>query len=118
MPFAGWLADIRYGQYKIIQWSLWIMWISALLLAGSLIILQLLESQNGTNLKLVMILLIPLGIGYGGFQANIYNLKSTNFWMLLQMKLRHSLLGVLGLTSAVKLQQVSFFTTFLQFSTR
>ncbi len=71
MPLAGWLADIRYGRYKIIQWSMWIMWISALLLAGSLIILQLLESQNDTYLKLVMIFLIPLVIGYGGFQANI-----------------------------------------------
>ncbi len=71
MPFAGWLADIRYGRYKIIQWSLWIMWISSLLLIGSLVVLQALDLQNDTYLKLPIILLIPLGIGYGGFQANI-----------------------------------------------
>ena len=71
IPLAGWLADVRYGRYKIIQWSLWTMWISSLLLTSGLVILQLLESQNDTVLKLVMSLLIPLGIGYGGFQANI-----------------------------------------------
>ncbi len=64
MPFAGWLADICYGRYKIIQWSLWIMWISSLLLAGSLVVLQALDVQNDTYLKLPIILLIPLGIGY------------------------------------------------------
>ena len=47
------------------------MWISAQLLTAGLVILQLLELQNGTALKVVMSLLIPLGIGYGGFQANI-----------------------------------------------
>ena len=71
MPLAGWLADIHYGRYKMLQWSMWIMWISSLLLAGSLVILQVFESQNNTYLKLPMIFLIPLGIGYGGFQANI-----------------------------------------------
>ena len=71
MPLAGWLADIHYGRYKVIQWSMWIMWISSLLLAGSLVILQVLELQNDVYLKLPMIFLIPLGIGYGGFQANV-----------------------------------------------
>ena len=71
IPLAGWLADVRYGRYKIIQWSMWTMWISSVLLVAGLVILQLLESQSDTALKLVMSLLIPLGIGYGGFQANI-----------------------------------------------
>ena len=71
IPFAGLLADVRYGRHKIVQWSMWIMWISSLLLAGSLVTLQLLESQNDTYLKVAMIFLVPLGIGYGGFQANV-----------------------------------------------
>ena len=73
MPLAGWLADVRYGRYKIVQWSMWIMWISSLLLVGSLVTIQLLELQNhgDTYLKVAMVFLIPLGIGYGGFLANI-----------------------------------------------
>ena len=71
IPLTGWLADVRYGRYKIIQWSMWTMWISSLLLTSGLVFLQLFELQNDTALKLVMSLLIPLGIGYGGFQANI-----------------------------------------------
>ena len=71
IPLAGWLADVRYGRYRIVQWSMWIMWISSLLLTGSLVIIQWLELQNDIYLKVVMIFLIPLGIGYGGFQANI-----------------------------------------------
>jgi uncharacterized membrane protein len=50
---------------------MWIMWISSLLLAGGLVIIQLLELQNGHYLKLALIVLIPLGIGCGGFQANV-----------------------------------------------
>ena len=25
LPFAGWLADIRYGRYKVMRWRMWIM---------------------------------------------------------------------------------------------
>ena len=71
MPLAGWLTDIRYGRYKVIQWSMWIMWISSLMLASCLVLLLLLELTNDSYLKLLMIFLIPLEIGYGGFQANI-----------------------------------------------
>ena len=71
IPLAGWLADIRYGRCKIIQWSIWTMWTSSLLVTAALVILQIVDSQNGTAFKLVLFLLIPLGIGYGGFQANI-----------------------------------------------
>ena len=71
IPVAGWLADVSYGRYKIVQWSMWTMWIGSMLLAGGLVIIQLLELQNGPYLKLVLIFLIPLGIGCGGFQANV-----------------------------------------------
>ena len=74
IPIAGWLADVSYGRYKIVQWSMWTMWISSLLLAGGLVIIQLLELHNGLYLKLVLIFLIPLGIGCGGFQANVIQL--------------------------------------------
>ena len=71
IPVAGWLADVSYGRYKIVQWSMWTMWISSILLAGGLVVIQLLEVQNGLFLKLVLIISIPLGIGCGGFQVNV-----------------------------------------------
>ena len=72
IPIAGWLADVRFGRYKIICLSIWVMWISSLLLTATLAALQLLNLQkNNYHHKLVMIWLVPLGIGYGGFQANV-----------------------------------------------
>ena len=47
------------------------MWISLFLMTGTLVILQLFESLNETAYKVVMISLIPLGIGYGGFLGNV-----------------------------------------------
>ena len=58
LPLAGWLADVRFGRYKVIRCSMWIMWISAIVLSCGEVVLSLL------NLSL-------LGIGFGGFQANV-----------------------------------------------
>ena len=69
IPLAGWLADIRFGRYKVIHFSMRTMWISSLLLTASLIISQSLDLHN---LSMVLhLFLLPLGVGYGGFQANI-----------------------------------------------
>ena len=32
LPIAGWLADVRFGRYKVICCSIWTMWISSVLL--------------------------------------------------------------------------------------
>ena len=31
LPIAGWLADVYLGCYKVIQWSMWIMWVGSIL---------------------------------------------------------------------------------------
>ena len=46
IPLAGWLADIRFGRYKVIRFSMWTMWISSLLLTASLVILRSLDLYN------------------------------------------------------------------------
>ena len=69
IPLAGWLADIRFGRYKVIRFSLWTMWISSLLLTASLVIIQSLDSYSLS--KVLHVFLAPLALGYGGFQANI-----------------------------------------------
>ena len=30
LPIAGWLADVYLGRYKVIQWSMWIMWVGSI----------------------------------------------------------------------------------------
>ena len=69
IPLAGWLADIRFGRYKMIRLSIGTMWISSLLLTASLIILQSLDLHNLS--KVLHLFLLPLALGYGGFQANV-----------------------------------------------
>ena len=69
IPLAGWLADIRFGRYKVIRFSMCTMWISSLLLTTSLIILQNLDLHNLS--KVLHLFLVPLALGYGGFQANV-----------------------------------------------
>ena len=69
IPLAGWLADIRFGRYKMIRLSIGTMWISSLLLTASLIILQSLDLHNLS--KVLHLFLLPLGVGYSSFQANV-----------------------------------------------
>ena len=72
IPFAGWLADVRFGRYKIISSSIWIMWISALLLTTSQVALQSVSVSNAVYYyKYLTIFAIPLTIGFIAFQANI-----------------------------------------------
>ena len=70
IPLAGWLADIRFGRYKVICFSMWTMLTSSLLLlTASLVILQYLDLRNLS--RILHIFIIPLAVGYGGFQANV-----------------------------------------------
>ena len=67
-PLAGLLADVCFGRYKLISFSLWIMWISLLLQTGALVVLKF-QNFKFKN-ALLIALTIPLGIGLEGFQAN------------------------------------------------
>ena len=71
VPVSGWLADVYFGRYKVIKWSILIMWIVSILLVASSILTQQLHYDEK---PFTLALLIPLGIGYGGFQANVIQL--------------------------------------------
>ena len=68
LPVSGWLADVYFGRYKVIKWSILTMWIVSILLVVSLIMAQQLHYDDR---PFTLLLLIPLGISYGGFQANV-----------------------------------------------
>ena len=71
LVFAGWLADIRFGRYNVLYWSSLTMWLSTTLLVVSQIIAQIVDAHIPVLTYLDFIFLLPLGVGYGGFQANV-----------------------------------------------
>ena len=72
LPIAGWLADVYLGRYKVIRCSIWIMWIASVLLVASSVLSQLVDGYYSINNKYILIvLLLIMSIGYGGYQANI-----------------------------------------------
>ena len=46
LPVSGWLADVYFGQYKIIKCSIMIMWIASILLVASFIMAQQLQNYS------------------------------------------------------------------------
>ena len=73
LPFAGWLADVRFGRYKMICFSIWTMWISSMLLAMKYVTFSLMEFNEHQLMSqiLTILLLIVLTFGLGVYQANI-----------------------------------------------
>ena len=73
LPIAGWLADVYFGRYKVIHWSMWIMWIGSMLATISSIIVQMVDGYDTMNKRWVIerALQAIATIGYGGYQANI-----------------------------------------------
>ena len=72
LPIAGWLADVRFGRYKTIQFSMWIMWIAYMLATLSVLLTNIIvsESYSKINIYINYVLMIIASIGLGAFQAN------------------------------------------------
>ena len=71
LPFAGWLADVYLGRYKVIQWSMWIMWTASMLVTTSSVTAQLMDKNNKLFQEIQTAILIIMALGFGGYQANI-----------------------------------------------
>ena len=72
LPIAGWLADVCLGRYKIIRWSILIMWIASVLVVAGSILSQFVESYCYINKNYVTtVLLLMICIAFGAYQANI-----------------------------------------------
>ena len=69
IPLAGSLADVRFGRYKVICCSLWVMWISSIIIAATSVVA---EFTNIPHKEIaVEFLTVPLALGWAGLQANI-----------------------------------------------
>ena len=75
-PIGGWLADTRVGRYKVIHYSMWIMWTGMIL--ATLVELLLTSVGNNSPKYIKVGIYIGLccftGVGLGGFLSNIIHL--------------------------------------------
>ena len=46
LPFAGWLADVHFGRYRMICWSVWALWISCVLITANFVAVYLVKSYQ------------------------------------------------------------------------
>ena len=75
-PIAGWLADTYFGRYKVIRYSMWIVWLVSLLFAVFAVVEYNFNDHNEifkVAIKYVVhpIAFVALTIGIAGFQTNI-----------------------------------------------
>ena len=70
-PVIGWISDVYWGRYKMIQRSLFIMWIAAIALSLIFVINDSLLIHNIITEALTIILLVILFFSVGGLQIVI-----------------------------------------------
>ena len=68
---AGWLADAFFGRYKVIRCSVWMTWLIMVIATVSSVVAQLEDRYYKYNAKVFSVTSTLMGIGLGGFQANI-----------------------------------------------
>ena len=73
LPIAGWLADIYFGRYKVIRWSIVTMWVTFVLATANIVIEQLVVYDYSVVVKRYVngILMSIAAVGFGGFLANV-----------------------------------------------
>ena len=73
IPFiAGWLADIRFGRYKVIKWSIWVMWIALVIATVSSIVAEFIHRYDKIHQHITFrCVFFIIAIGLGGYQTNI-----------------------------------------------
>ena len=71
LSIAGWIADVRFGRYRVIYLSMWIMWAAIMLVAVISVVTQVLNSDSKVIQYVSVILWIAAAIGLGGFLANV-----------------------------------------------
>ena len=72
LSIAGWVADVRFGRYKMISWSMWIMWSALMLATVSYVLTTTVNSYTSeTHGYVNEVLWAVIAIGFGGVPANI-----------------------------------------------
>ena len=70
-PFAGWLADVYFGRYKVMQAGLWLMWVGSIAGVLAMIIkLEVPETENILYYSVMVLAAIVFTIGHSAFIVN------------------------------------------------
>ena len=79
-PVAGWLADVKFGRYRVIKASMTLMWIGSVILLAALIVqysvTYLDGSHNTTNkilwfIPVLVLVYLVNAVGIAGFHSNV-----------------------------------------------
>ena len=72
LSIAGWIADVRFGRYKVMYFSMWIMWAALMLTTMSSVLATTVDGYTSKIHSYVNeALWVVVAIGFGGFQANV-----------------------------------------------
>ena len=72
LSIAGWIADVRFGRYRVIYWSMWVMWVALMLTTVSSVLTRIVDNYTSDIHSYVSgVLWTIVAVGYGGFQANV-----------------------------------------------
>ena len=65
-PIAGWLADVHFGRYKVLKWSIWVMWSSCMLLTMNTVVAKMVNNyKHSAIFEVAMFVLMEVGlVGY------------------------------------------------------
>ena len=78
-PFAGWLADAKLGRYKVMRYSMWMMWIGSVLLILTSILCYVLLSVDYVKdndittyaTPVFVVVYIVNALGIAGYHVNL-----------------------------------------------
>ena len=73
-PIGGWLADTRIGRYKVVHYSMLIMWIGTMLATLGELLVTNISTTNHIKTGVYVVVSIFIMIGLGGFLSNIIHL--------------------------------------------
>lgn len=74
-PIGGWLADAYIGRYRMIRYSIWMMWIGTIFIMAGEIFASVNGTYNATIKEYVIYAMFAvMAMGFGGFQSNIIQL--------------------------------------------
>ena len=72
VSIAGWIADVRFGRYRMMYVSMWITWATLIVSTMSLVLAGTVDSYTSNIHNYVNgVLGVIIAVGYGGYQANV-----------------------------------------------
>ena len=70
-PLAGWLADVKFGRYKVMHASLWLMWVGALVSGVVSVVQSATSIPISVSISVLVITNALMLCGLAGFHVNI-----------------------------------------------